>query len=125
MDDNGSILAYFSVTTKEIVLSEKKVSAKVFRNLGGRKGQDLKVRSYLIGQLGKNFNIPDNPLSLSCILQEIYPIILEAQALVGGRCLILECSKELQALYQKEGFVVAGPSDGAGCDITMLRVIKQ
>lgn len=50
-----------------------------------------RIPAFLVGQIGKNSAIPDNQLSLGSILDEIYSVIHDAKALVGGRIIILEC----------------------------------
>ena len=65
-----------------------------------------KIKTYLIGQIGKNFTVKSNKMTLELILEEVYAVIDEARALIGGRAVILECDKnqKLIELYKKNGF---------------------
>jgi hypothetical protein len=106
------------------------LSKQQIKKLGGIKGQPISIRSYLIGQIGKNHSIPDNPLNLQSILDEIYPIIYQIRAGIGGRCIILECSEILVGLYSRHGFTSVGTpepdADGeVRDDVTMLKVISS
>ena len=60
----------------------------------------------MIGQIGKNAAISDNPLCLGKILEDVYSVIGQAQRLIGGRVVILECEDEpkLIGLYTSQGF---------------------
>lgn len=67
-----------------------------------------KVKAYLIGQIGKNYSVQHNDISLELILDEVYAIIDQVKALIGGRAVILECGKhqKLIDLYKQNGFDV-------------------
>ena len=64
--------------------------------------------AYQSRSLRKNTPIERNPITLKTILEEIYAVISEAKALVGGRIIILECedSPKLIALYEQHGFTL-------------------
>lgn len=104
--DNGNILAYFSLSFKEVSLENSDISKSQIKRLDGINKTSERVRAYLIGQIGKNFAITPNEITLKIILDEIYAIIDEAKALIGGRAVILECEKneKLLNLYQDNGF---------------------
>lgn len=109
LDDDGQILAYFSLSLKEIHLNqdnEKPISKNLRKRLDGICKNSDRVNAYLIGQVGKNDSIKDNPINLDLILEEAYTIIDKANQLVGGRVIILECEKaeKLVSLYQRNGF---------------------
>ncbi|WP_200888052.1 acetyltransferase [Pseudoalteromonas sp. SCSIO 43210] len=110
MDDgSGQILAYFSLSIKEVSLNqnnETKISKGLRKKLDGICKNSERVNAYLIGQIGKNDSVANNQINLSYILEEAYTIIDKANQLVGGRVIILECEKaeRLVALYQKNGF---------------------
>ncbi|MEI8634729.1 hypothetical protein P4S72_27190 [Vibrio sp. PP-XX7] len=93
---------------KEIALINSDISKNQVKKLDGIRKNSERVRSYLIGQIGKNFAIIDNPINLGSILDEVYAIIDKAKALIGGRAVILECerSDSLIAYYKKHGFEV-------------------
>jgi hypothetical protein len=85
------------------------------------------VKSYLIGQLGKNKAIDDNPLNLEIILTEIYGVINQARDLIGGRAIILECAQDpkLIELYQSHGFTKIEMEPNHNGDVTMYTIIKE
>ncbi|WP_228141325.1 hypothetical protein [Acinetobacter baumannii] len=63
-DDTGDILAYFSISFKEITLDTSNISKSLIKRLDGinKRAETLKV--YLIGQIGKNFSVKNNPIKL-------------------------------------------------------------
>lgn len=109
LDDDGQILAYFSLSLKEIHLNqdnEKPISKNLRKRLYGICKNSDRVNAYLIGQVDKNDSIKDNPINLELILEEAYTIIDKANQFVGGRVIILECEKvdKLVSLYQNAEF---------------------
>lgn len=104
--DSGEILAYFALSFKEVSLEYTSISKGQVKQLDGINKNSERIRAYLIGQLAKNVAAASNDLTLGLILDEVYAIIAEAKALVGGRAIILECEKndKLIALYQANGF---------------------
>jgi len=99
------LLGYFSLSFKGIPLDEK-VSKSKAKKLDGFSKNPKQIRCYLIGQLGKNFSIPNNPLNLETILKLIFSILKQAQDLVGGRVILLECEnvEKLISAYENYGF---------------------
>jgi hypothetical protein len=87
------------------------------RSLDGISKNAERIRSFLIGQLGKNMAINGNPIGLADILNEAYAVFAAAKQLIGGRVIILECENipELIAYYERHGFAlietVTGDSD--------------
>ncbi|EHU2145185.1 hypothetical protein [Acinetobacter baumannii] len=126
-DDTGDILAYFSISFKEITLNTDNISRSLIKRLDGinKRAETLKV--YLIGQIGKNFSINNNPIKLDFILNEVYNVIAQAQALVGGRVIILECENQpkLIALYERHGFNLIDTINGNDTLLTMYTSIIQ
>lgn len=108
LNDSGEILAYFSLSFKELILDNVKISKTKRQQLDGISRTAEKVKAFLIGQIGKNTLIVDNPISLALILQEIYAVLSEAQELIGGRIIILECenNERLLQLYKCHGFTL-------------------
>lgn len=84
--------------------------------------------AYLIGQLGKNSaSSYSSEINLENILSEIYGVIEEAQHLVGGRLVILECENEesLISLYERQGFSRLEVKDSNNSLVTMYQVISN
>lgn len=105
-DADGAILAYFSITFKELILDGAKLAKAEVRRMDGIRRDAERIRAYLIGQLGKNAGISSNRIRLADILEEIYSVIAQARALIGGRIIFLECEDDdrLLALYEDHGF---------------------
>lgn len=82
------------------------VSKSQRKRLDGFSKNAESIRAFLIGQIGKNQALENNPITLDHILNEIYLIIYDARALIGGRVIILECENQqsLVELYEKHGF---------------------
>lgn len=102
----SDLLAYFSVSFKELILEGTGLSKTKVRSLDGISKNAERIRSFLIGQLGKNTSISDNPIGLTEILNEAYAVFSAAKQLIGGRVIILECENipELIAYYEQHGF---------------------
>lgn len=128
-DENGEILAYFALSFKEIVLNTDLISGTQIKKMDGISKKAKSVKAYLIGQIGKNTQLDTNPLNLSYILNEIYNVIAQVQALIGGRVIILECEDQpkLIALYEKHGFkLIETISENSSNDLkTMYTVIIE
>lgn len=108
LDEDGQILSYFSLSFKEVTLNTEKVSGTSIKKLDGFSKTATTVKAYLIGQIGKNSQIQDNPIRLENIFNEIYNVIAQAQSLIGGRVVILECedNEKLIALYERHGYKI-------------------
>ncbi len=124
---NGDLLAYFSISFKEIIINTESLSGTAIKKLNGMSKTADTLKVYLIGQIGKNSMIKPNPIKLDSILSEIYNVIAQAQALIGGRVIILECENQpkLIALYEKYGFKLIETSSGNDELRTMYTSIIQ
>lgn len=130
LDDNtGDVLAYFSVSFKELLLDGVAVSKSQVKNMDGINKNADRIRTFLIGQIGKNHGVDGNPIGLGAILEEIYSVIADAQALIGGRTVILECedNEGLIRLYQQHGFRLIENAENPPQDQlrTMFTVVKN
>jgi hypothetical protein len=125
-EETGVILAYFSLSFKELSLNNFEVSKKTVRKLDGINKHSEKIQSYLIGQIGKNDSIENNTLRLKDIMEIIWGIINEAQSLVGGRVVILECQniEKLVNIYKAEGFTVLPSEDPETRLLTLYIVLS-
>nr|WP_314741831.1 hypothetical protein [uncultured Haemophilus sp.] len=103
LNSKGQILAYYSLSFKEIKIEASKT---LWKKLTGGLGSGNILKVFLIGQIAKNEKITDNPVRLSSILEEIYQQIYLAKRSVGGRVVVLECedNQSLISHYQKHGF---------------------
>lgn len=93
---------------KEVSLVCSTISKTKIKKLDGISKTSESIRTYLIGQIGKNYAVESNPIRLQDILDEVYAIIDQAKDLVGGRTVILECerSEELIGYYRRHDFDV-------------------
>lgn len=127
LNEQGDILAYFSLSFKEIMLYKSDISHSLTKKLMGFKTNKeiIHLKVFLIGQIGKNSLFPQNPIHLSDILAEIYQVISQIQALIGGRVVILECedNPKLINLYKKAGFALLETADPDPKFKTMYRSI--
>ena len=126
-EETGLILAYFSVSFKELSLKNFEISKTKVRSLDGISKKSEKVKTYLIGQIGKNYSIENNNIRLKIIMEMIWSVLNEAQSLVGGRVVILECQDidKLVKTYQDEGFTILPNEDPDTKLLTLYIVIKS
>lgn len=105
------ILGYFTVALKVFDLPD---------NLSNRKRKEMdgmsaklhgktvdSIPCYLIGQLAKNSNIPkDQAINGTELIDRAMAVIRSAEALVGGRHVLIEChdTPELLKFYTDNGF---------------------
>ncbi|MBC8798345.1 acetyltransferase [Shewanella algae] len=126
VSQNGDILAYFSLSFKELQLNGTSLSGAQVKKLDGFSKRAERVKAYLIGQIGKNYSVVPNPINLECILDEVYMVIDEARALLGGRAIILECenTRRLIELYQTQGFKLIHTTSNEKGLVTMYTVVS-
>lgn len=67
LNDSGEILAYFSLSFKELTLDNVKINKTKRQQLDGISRKAEKIKVFLIEQIGKNTSILDNPISLNFI----------------------------------------------------------
>ena len=81
----------------------------------------------MIGQIGKNFALKENSISLEEILEITYDVINEIRKLVGGRTVIVECedTEKLTSLYEKHNFKKLDMDNDEDDLITMYTCIKD
>lgn len=110
------LVGYFSISNKPLTISKKqfcKLSVSLQKKLmgfGNKTEQSAYVvKSYLLGQLGKNFSEESrkaNCCSGSDLLYIAYKKIRDAYKILGGRILYLECENNDKVIrfYQSHGF---------------------
>lgn len=108
------LVGYFALANKTIVVTDKNVSGTLRKRLLKFALHNVEMGTYtlsapLIGQLGKNFAngyhkliTGDELLLLAC------DTIKEAQKLIGGKFVYLECEDKPQLIdfYAQNGFVI-------------------
>ena len=107
-----------------MVLDKATLSKSRVQQLDGISKHAERIRAFLIGQIGKNTAIGNNPVSLKNILDEIYAVINAAKALIGGRIIILECedNHKLIQLYEKHGFKLIELADSEQSQLKTLYI---
>lgn len=100
------VCAYFALSFTEIAIAEStKLSKTIGKKIDGISKEPETIKAFLLGQIGKDDEYHSG-LSLESLLDEVLILVQEAQELIGGRVLLLECSdsKTLQARYESVGF---------------------
>ncbi|CAM3242658.1 Acetyltransferase, GNAT family [Xenorhabdus nematophila ATCC 19061] len=122
LDSKGLILAYFSLTFKELPTNSLSISKTKIKRLNGISKNATSLKVYLIGQIAKNFSLHENPITINDILFFINITIEKTQELIGGRVTILECqnNSKIISLYEKNGFEKLPTKGEEGSLITML-----
>lgn len=110
------IAGYFAITNKVTNIKKVKLSETKRKRLLKFAVYDKESKCYnialpLIGQLGKNYdNNYNNLISGDVLLKLACDKIKEAQELLGGRFVFLECEDkpQLEEFYENNGFVCFG-----------------
>ena len=107
-------MGYFTVSNKSLILSKERVDklSNSRRKKLVQSGQILEnghiiVNSYLIGQLGKNYNLSSKKqIRGKDLLTSAFNVVLEAKELINAKYVWLECrnSEKLIDFYKKFGF---------------------
>lgn len=125
-----TIYGYIAIALKVLAVSTF-TSNRVRKELDGLSG---KIHGspidtfpcYLIGQLGRNSNIPHEVLSGKELLEFSNSIIADAVDAVGGRYMMIECkpSEKLISFYQSNGYhEISRIEDGGTLMVQMIRKI--
>lgn len=110
------IVGYFAITNKvtnikKVTLSETKRKRLLKFAVYDKESKSYSIALPLIGQIGKNYNNGYNKLISGDILLKLAcDKIKEAQELLGGRFVFLECEdkSKLEEFYESNGFVCFG-----------------
>lgn len=113
-NENGTLVGYFSIVNKGLVITEH--NYKILSNTQKRKltysGRKLEnsvyiVNSYLLGQIGKNYNIPKEEMIEGIdLLTLAFNLILEAEKIINAKYVWLECENKNKLIdfYNNFGF---------------------
>ncbi len=111
-DEHGTLLGYYALASKPLIIAKKnlkKLSSNQRTKLRHH-GQDtesgaLQVYSYLLGQLGKNYNI-ENSIDGKDLLTLAYNSIKAASEIINAKYIWLECedNHKLKNFYSDFGF---------------------
>lgn len=110
------IVGYFAIANKvtnikKVTLSETKRKRLLKFAIYDKESKSYSIALPLIGQIGKNYNNNYNKLISGDILLKLAcDKIREAQELIGGRFIFLECEDkpQLKEFYESNGFVCFG-----------------
>lgn len=122
LDGKGVILAYFSLTFKELLVHNFSISKTKLKKINGISKNANTIKVYLIGQIAKNFSLNKNPINLKDILLYAKNIINISKSLIGGRVIAVECEDNLHLieLYMKNGLEKLPTKGDNNSLITML-----
>ena len=112
-DDFTHLLGYFTLAFKSIELDDVPKDKRK-QMTAGESNVDT-YAAFLIGHLAKN-DCYKNELNGNILLNEAINIIAQAQDLVGGRLMYIDCKKEakLMNFYESNGFVWFKTSEKTG-----------
>lgn len=109
------LIGYFSLSNKNITVSKSAVSRNTYKKIcqfGDNKEKDnCTIAAILIGQLGKNHkNGNDSLIDGDELLQMAIEKVKEAQSIIGGKFVYLECENKKKVIdfYERNGFVSFG-----------------
>lgn len=127
--EHPKIYGYISLALKILTLPDtasnrfRKEIDGICAKIHGQQISDFPC--YLIGQLSKNTDISNNPVSGRELIDMAYDIIMTASEAVGGRYSMIECHDEgkLIQFYQNNGFKELDRiPDG---DMPMVQMIRK
>ena len=126
---NLKIYGYISIALKILTVPES-ISNRIRKELDGfsAKIHGEKINDfpcYLIGQLSKNSNIPENNLSGRQLIEFASDVIAASVDAVGGRYMMIECrdNEKLLQFYKENHFseIAKIPDDGQ----SMVQMIRK
>ena len=115
-NDRSQLLGYFTISNKGLIISKenyekllKKQQKKLSFNGRKLENGDYIVNSFLLGQLGKNFNkniLEEDKIKGVELLTIAYNLLIEIKNLINVKYLWIECedNKKLLAFYSNFGF---------------------
>ena len=111
VDDSFLLSGYFTLSLACMVIPENisKSLKKKMQGLGRYSAET--VPCFLLGQIAREDTTPRNMLHLSDILDIAINYVLNAQDIIGGRFISLDCIDDLVPLYEKHGFQKIGKTD--------------
>ena len=107
-DHNLDIIGYFSIAVK--VLDVCDLSKSQRKKLSAGIGDCTHVATFLVGQIGKSDKCGDRLIKYQ-ILDTAISYIKEAQNIVGGRIIYLDCLKDLIPYYEGRGLKLLTQND--------------
>ena len=124
-----TILAYFSISLKALILPED-MSVRKRKEMDGFSGKIYgrpvrEIPCYLIGQLARSSKFTKSIISGADIIDMAMSVIKTSYDLVGGRWVLIECrnNPKLIEFYTENGFTgILNNPDG---DIPMVQMIRK
>lgn len=120
------LVGYFSIANKTLSV-RKDISKRLRKKLIGTTRKKIEtIPVYLIGQLSKNYFDCLEKLNLISgeeLLRLAFKKIIEAQNVVGGRIILVECADKpkLREFYERYGFKIYSQDNEDG----LLRYIRE
>ena len=112
VDDEDFIVGYFSLAFKSIDLAN--VSKTTKRKIVGGQSNTDTYSAFLIGHIAKDDSVKE--LLGDAIIEAAENLLVEAQKIVGGRLIYLDCKDEpkLKELYERNGYKYFKTSELSG-----------
>ena len=107
------LAGYFSIANRSLILQKedldiisKTLKKRLTKSASENKSGDYVINSFLLGQVGKNFNLEKNNLTGNEILKIAYELLLEIRQKIRVKFIWLECQNNEKILnfYQNFGF---------------------
>lgn len=109
------LVGYFALSNKNITIKKKNVSKNIYKKIyqfsDNSEDDTCTIVAILIGQLGKNYKDGnDTIIHGNELLQMAIDKIREAQNIIGGKFVYLECEdkEKLLKFYERNGFISFG-----------------
>lgn len=127
-----TIYGYFALALKVLSVPQEYSNSKrkMIDGFGAKiRGEIISdFPCYLIGQLSRNSNVPEDSISGKELTEKAISVIKSSMISVGGRAVLVECrnKKKLISFYKENGFsLVDSDWDGEDKMIQMLLVIDE
>ena len=100
-DEQKRFLGYFTLAHKNVMIPDDKIESNTSKNKLLRyarpdeKTHCYDISAFLIAQFGKNFAVDDGgSISGNELMDSTFKILLEAQKIIGGGVVFLECEEK-------------------------------
>lgn len=117
--DESVFYAFFTIRLDTVILEhlDNDIRKKLVLNKKMNAVEHIKsIPAHLIEEVAKNTNIVNNPIHMHQIVEYALSIIIDSQALIGGKLVVLNSVNEVVPLYEKEGFTKFGTVTSSSYD---------
>ena len=137
-NDRSQLVGYFTISNKGLIISKenyekllKKQQKKLSFNGRKLENGDYIVNSFLLGQLGKNFNkniLEEDKIKGVELLTIAYNLLIEIKNLINVKYLWIECedNKKLLDFYSNFGFkLIENYVSNNGLKVRKLKILQK